>query len=1273
MWSGEAAPPGRAEASSYAKAKKVREPQAKVYAVPSRIVARRGIPAGFIRCPAHEDYVNPDQRAWSDEPIVHSPEDTLVLHQLFHREGNRLTHPAFDPHSTPLQRAVNAYHILPQSYKDRIWRVAADDLTANYRDSTITPDSAFLPKEMKDQIWAAEVCVSMCPNDTVCPWIEDCEAFTQRKTRWDQQRVNSRVCYDRWDKTKIDRAKWAADAERRRKRLEKKEAIRARMREERKLSLTMFHPKEFTNKTEMVGEIQAYVDAHKRQPEPRVVRPMVSAFPSTTPLDTDDFLCLIADYFHDGMPGFRITNLRDPKISGIRVHHPDIIRLGKEKHQMFMYQFLKHVLENMRTQAVPIRLRTLSATLLRENHLALPPLSQERKVTPEHALTLWRKSIGLEGARVEDSMNPHLPIPDINGGTHLRLKTIASKHPWLSYQKYLDTGERALTIHIEEGETKTIGTEAANRVITFLLLVLFGPSYEGRIANFPALFTFDAHKGHMNRIIAASDMAHVSRLVTPYNVADSAMTENFVKDPEPGLSAAEAAELAALEAEVDAEEAGVHVAEEDVHEEEENDDLAPLDVQVGAGAHVAAQRRPSRFAFSLAEIMALGERDASASAAAASADAVASPTNMIFDDNWLIYYKNMGFSQQTPYHFSMNIVDAGLYRYVHSHPSLAIPSSFYMVEAPFSGTATRGPSLNYLMMGLLRGSMSDVFSRRSPFGSEEELYHHLVGLQDAFTDPDTRMVEKLLPIYSIPVSSHSLPLFQHMAMAPLLAYHMLYDLQHHRSALPSRIKWAGDREQYMAVQGVPHGVFVTLDTTGYFCAIKNNVASLLERKGSMKLVGKEANQTMKDSVRDFIEAYLMSNEESEEEEEENAAMNTSALPKASVIKQPPLIPPRTTTATKKATQKKMLGTKKGGSLTRKNARLPPDAVKEMTSRTLDRDYFLLEWLYPLVMAVNAAWNDQHPAEHAYVLLRDLRDTLSYSLLFPVLYRQFLHAVSRIPSKEIMETAITAETYDKEAPRCLSLLTARYTGPSSLFADPDHTKTLLGYLQEMKPQLLRRYPYQDATSKMLHALLEDPDPQTACLTLAMLFERLHGRIQNGTSYLGQIVGVTGGAPLENVDNEAAWEHLTVVLREDRAAMETYVSKVAAATTTPTKVAVIATATPTKVATPTKAATAITPTMPVTPATPIKPATPKGDMTPTRRTSMKKHRPVNQRNVRELKKALGQLRRTNAYASPVTPFADRMTPFADRMASVVAGGAKKKTQRRKKRSSSSTRRH
>ena len=61
----------------------------------------------------------------------------------------------------------------------------------------------------------------------------------------------------------------------------------------------------------------------------------------------------------------------------------------------------------------------------------------------------------------------------------------------------------------------------------------------------------------------------------------------------------------------------------------------------------------------------------------------------------------------------------------------------------------------------------------------------------------------------------------------------------------------------------------------------------------------------------------------------------------------------------------------------------------------------------------------------------------------------------------------------------------------------------------------------------------PDQEKVCLTLALLFERLHGRIQNGTSYLGQILGVTGGPELESVDDQDAWEYLTDVLTEDMA--------------------------------------------------------------------------------------------------------------------------------------------
>ena len=201
---------------------------------------------------------------------------------------------------------------------------------------------------------------------------------------------------------------------------------------------------------------------------------------------------------------------------------------------------------------------------------------------------------------------------------------------------------------------------------------------------------------------------------------------------------------------------------------------------------------------------------------------------------------------------------------------------------------------------------------------------------------------------------------------------------------------------------------------------------------------------------------------------------------------------------------------------------------------LDRDYFFLEWLYPIVMAVNEAFYDQHHAEEAYTILQDLREHINHPRLFPILQGQFIYAVSKIPdvSEELMTHAkeITGDTYDAVVTTIEELLMNHYTGVSSIFSNPNHKRTLLGYLREMKETLSKKYTSEDSTLNLLHTLLDQPN-QVSCLALSLLFERLHGRIQNKTSYLGEILGIDDGEALERVDDQEAWEHLTMVLKED----------------------------------------------------------------------------------------------------------------------------------------------
>ena len=201
---------------------------------------------------------------------------------------------------------------------------------------------------------------------------------------------------------------------------------------------------------------------------------------------------------------------------------------------------------------------------------------------------------------------------------------------------------------------------------------------------------------------------------------------------------------------------------------------------------------------------------------------------------------------------------------------------------------------------------------------------------------------------------------------------------------------------------------------------------------------------------------------------------------------------------------------------------------------IDRDYFFLEWLYPIVMAVNEAFYDQHHAEEAYAILQDLRNHIGHPSLFPVLQGQFIHAVSKIPdvSKKLLTYAkeITGETYEDVVEECADLLKEKYTGVSSIFSKSVYKKTILSYLRDMKETLSKKYSSEDSTLNLLHTLLDQPN-QMSCLALSLLFERLHGRIQNKTSYLGEILGIHEGETLERVDDQEAWEHLTTVLKED----------------------------------------------------------------------------------------------------------------------------------------------
>jgi hypothetical protein len=1207
-----------------------------------------------IVCPPHDQYQDVAVPAWPNYPNIGlQPGDAETL-KMLKRELALGKQSSFLPFAGKerLQRVVEAYKLLPQSYKNKLWRTAADGLTANRHDNQLAPDTDFLNPEMKP-MWEGMYCQAICPenDNALCPWKDDCNTFYDvRKPRWDRQRENSQICHMRWSLEEVRRRGDAALARRRVALAEKKEALRILIAKEREMSATMFKPRNFPNKDGIIAKIRDEIHSNQGEPNHGILAHVISEFAAlaaSAPFELLHFQCAIADYFHDGMPGFRISSTKDPKISGIRVVNVDMIRVGKGMHQDFMYLFLSHVLKTIYTQPPP-RLQRIRAELIQLRPRDIKPIFTLPKTYALDALDAWRNVIQLHGTRVEDSLIPHLGLlPDETQNVyHTSLSTVKGKTPIHSYHDYLQSGKRRITIHIsKKGEVNHLTKPEAERVVTFLLFVLFGPTYEAQLATHPAQFTFDAHKGHMNRLLAKAHLPGVLRLVTPYNVADSAMTEKF-KDVDPDDEAL-AEEIIEEQGPLSKNDIDTKIEAKIREEEEEDED----------DTHTAAQKGGDRFIYTFNK--------------AHAHPVVVSDTNMIFDDNWLIYYKNNGFTRQSPYLFSMNLVDAGLHHYITNSKNKAIrniPQSAYTVEAPFSTEVTRGPSLNYLMLGLLRGSTSNV-SRKS-YEQMDENYTDLCSLYLTRFDS---IANRLLPIYTIPASSHSLPLFQYIAKAPLFAYHMLYDLQYGISALPSRIKWAGDREQYMAIKGVPISVFVTLDTTGYYCALANHVPSLLERQYSMKMVGAELNERQKADI--IIRAQqtpplaakpagkgaksglagkgaksgLAGKGAQSKRAKKDAQNKLVAYVIGKDAKSKPVASKasamKASASTKKSTGKGYMG----GNYTRKNAK------QSVPQSMPGREYFFLNWLYPLTMSVNAVFYGHH-AEHAYVLLQDLQKDLSYPLLFSALQDQLIHAVSLIPNvpKDLMDavTTLTADTYDIVAPECLSRLEALYTSPHlSIFSQSVHKETLLGYLGEMKEKLSRRHPSNDTTTTMLHLLLTPdltPDQEKVCLALALLFERLHGRIQNGTSYLGQILGITGGPDLESVDDQEAWEDLTDVLMEDMAWI-TDLSQQAVAPAVATTPAEMPTEMPAEAPT----------EMPAeTPA-----ETPITEAPKMFRLSAKNHKMLRGPVYDKMNQALKQLRPKKTRAMPMA---------AVRMSAAVAGGALKKTRRAKRGSRRSRRR-
>jgi hypothetical protein len=1195
-------------------------------------------PVAPIECPPHEMYRNEDGPAWPNKPDIGLQQGDEVILQMILTEAEKKGHSTHNMFrgKNRLGRAVSVYKLLPQSYKNKIWKKAADHLIATHYDPLLAPDSKFLPTDITQPIWpGAEDCETVCPTEPgkICPWKDDCKIFYDiRKPRWDRQHEISDACYRRWNLEEFRRIGEAALDRRRATLAEKKKELERLWKAEEELSRTMFEPKRFPNEQEDTHKITVGIRNNQGEPDPRFLAHVMSEFDVITQnngFTLLDFQCAIADYFHDGMPGFRISSTKDPKISGIRVHDIDMIRIGKQRHQEFMYLFLSNVLTMIRHHP-PYRFERVRVELDQLEGLIRQPLFALPGGPTGEALNTWRDKLQLHGTRIEDSLIPRLSLPPDESPHvyHTSLSTLKGKNPIHSYHAYLQSGQRRITVHITKGEVNLLTKPESQRVVTFLLFVLFGPSYETNLPTHPVQFTFDAHKGHMNRLLATSRLPGVLRLVTPYNIADSAMTEKF-KDVDPDDEDL----VAEIEEEEDAKKgvkASIRKIKEEIkkeakigeEEEEEEDD-----------AHTAAQKGDRRFIYKF-------NKNPGAP------PIVVSDTNMIFDNNWLIYYKNRGFTQQSPYLFSMNLVDAGLHQYImrSKNPKIKkIPSSFYTVEAPFSNEITRGPSLNYLMMGLMRGSKSNIFGNAT-FNSDE-LYDNICELHPAIPR-NNDIVKGLLPIYTIPASSHSLPLFQYIAKAPLFAYHMMYDLKHQLSALPSRIKWAGDREQYMAIQDVTNSAFVTLDTTGYYCALANRVPSILERKLSIKLLGFELDTTQKKDI--AIRAAQTplhvvdpvpkpAGKGAPSKPVSKVAPSKVVLSKHSVsaigkdAKSKPASKAPSRPPTLKVGLVKKNSMKNGGNYTRKNAK--QSILQSIPQSMPGREYFFLNWLYPLTMSVNTVFYDRHHAEHAYVLLQDLQKDLSYPLLFPALQEQLIHVVSLIPNvpNDLMDavTTLTADTYHDVAPPCLIQLEALYTSPHlSIFSQPAHKETLLGYLREMKEKLSRRHPSNDSTTDMLHILLTPDltqDQEKVCLALALLFERLHGRIQNRTSYLGQILGITGGPVLECVDDQEAWEYLTTVMEEDMA----WITDLSRQAVAPTMASMRMEAAPAKA------------TMPA--------ETPITNAPKMFRLSAKKHNVVRGPVYDKLKKDLRQLRSNRVRAVPMP------------MAAAVAGGSLRKTRR------------
>ena len=149
-------------------------------------------------CPSHEDYKHTKLSAWPKNSNG-SQSDITIYEPADHQYVIDLTTEVLrDATLTPLQRAVKFYENLPPSYKYRMWRKAADNLTANRHDIKLAEDTSFLHKRLRESIWSASVCVSNIPGGEPTPWVNDCREFAIRKKKWDDERDDSIISYHRW-------------------------------------------------------------------------------------------------------------------------------------------------------------------------------------------------------------------------------------------------------------------------------------------------------------------------------------------------------------------------------------------------------------------------------------------------------------------------------------------------------------------------------------------------------------------------------------------------------------------------------------------------------------------------------------------------------------------------------------------------------------------------------------------------------------------------------------------------------------------------------------------------------------------------------------------------------------------------------------------------------------------------------------------------------------------------------------------------------------------